>query len=201
MAVAKSIMGSPTWVNRLPDDYWYFDLTNKKPLGLVMGSGGYWREGRKLTLKLLNKLDFFRLENMEKFISFEVREAEKEFFGAMEENGGEFAVMTVHHKFEIYTLNTVYQVIMGKRFEDGDPIVEKLLSAMNAANQDLNLGASHLDAIPWLRHIPFLNFNTSLKELLRFCQEYFQVRRTKFDLHFHGCIFIQVFYKMLCRKS
>ena len=112
---------------------------------------------------------------MENFISFEAVQIEKEFSGAIQASGGEEAVMTVHRMFEIYTLNVVLQVIMGKRFERGDPTIKSLLSALHAANRDFNLGTGILDFFPWLRHLPGLQFNQTTQHCLKALHGYFQV--------------------------
>lgn len=172
-------MNSSKWISRLPENHYLYSSHFNKPLGLLFGNGQWWKEARKLTLKLLHQLDFFRLENMERFITFEINQVKNGLDEKIKESaagtGGE-AVIRVHQMFEVHTLNIVYQVIMGKRFEDDDPIVEKILSTMNAANRDFNIGTSVLEIMPWLRLVPGLKtYMNTYDAASQVCYDYFKV--------------------------
>ena len=171
-------MNSSKWANRLPENHYFYRSTFNKSLGLLFGNGEWWKESRKLTLKLLHQMDFFRMENLERFITLEIDQV-KSFLDEKINEGvtnHEEAVICVHNMFELHTLNIVYQVIMGKRFESSDPFVEKLLSTMNEANRNFNLGSSVLEIMPWLMYVPGLKtYMNSLKVTSQVCYDYFKV--------------------------
>ena len=172
-------MSSSAWINRLPQQHYIYDASFERPLGLLAGAGNDWKEARKLTLKLLHQLDFFKPKHFEKFITYEVTQVEQGLRRKMEENGGRELTLCPHQMFEIHTLNIVYQVIMKKRFEHGDPVAEEILRTLNEANRQFNVGTSIVDVFPWLRHVPGLTFMDSLTKASDVCYDYFRVCHTK----------------------
>ena len=176
ISVARSIMSPSTWANRFPQDHYYPDLLDGKPFGLFFGNDGYWKEGRKLVLRLLQRFGFFREDTMEKIVQFEVKELlEKQFFGKIP-SGQAAVVLPMHRVFQNYTLNVVFQVLLGKRFEPEDPTLQRMLSAMNSFNESFNIGMGLVDLFPWLRHVPFLLFHRKLVKFNSFFKEYCQVK-------------------------
>ena len=168
-------MSSSDWINRLSQNHYLYDASFNKPIGLLFSNGSDWKEARKLTLKLLHQLDFFRPKHFEKFITYEVNQVEQGLRKRIEENGGQEVTLCPHQMFEIHTLNIVYQVIMKKRFEHGDPFAEELLRTLNEANREFNAGSSILDVFPWFRHIPGLTFLDLWKRASIVCYDYFRV--------------------------
>ena len=174
-------MSSSAWANKLPQDHYLYDLLDGKSFGLFFGNGGYWKESRKLVLRLLHQFGFFWEEIMEKIVQFELRELlQKEFFAKIEGRQAA-AVLPMHHMFQVYTLNVVVQVLLGNRFQPEDPTLQRMLSAIKSFNESFNPGMGLLDLFPWLRHIPFLRFHRNLVEFNNFFKEYCQVKGNSFS--------------------
>ena len=177
LSAAKPIMSSSAWENRFPKDHYSHDFLDGEPLGILFSNGGYWKQGRKLVLRLFQRFGFYREERVEKIAQFEARELlETEFLGKIRQQGGETAVLTMHHIFQIYALNVVYQVLAQRRLKREEPKVHTYVSLMNAFNENHNVGASLLDLFPWLRHLPFLRFHRHMAEFSLFSKEYFEVK-------------------------
>ena len=174
--LAKRLMSSSDWVNKYWDSHYLYTASFHKPIGLLFSNGQHWKEARKLTVKLLHQLDFYKPSRMEEFISFEMAEVEQVLTENISENGGQ-VTFSPHQMFERSALNIVCQVIMGKRFDREDPVAEKILSTANAANRQFNPGCSVLDVIPWLRHVPGLTFIDSFKRASNVVYDYFSVSR------------------------
>ena len=170
-------MSSSAWINRVPPNHYLHEGSFKKPLGLLFGNGNDWKEVRKLASKLLHELDFFKPKHLEKFIVYEISQVEKELKTRIEKNGGNEVTLCPHQMFEIHTLNIVYQVMMKKRFEHGDPVAEEILRTANEANRQFNLGTSIVDVFPWLRHIPGLTFADAAHRAANACYNYFTVSK------------------------
>ena len=179
LKTAKEIMGSAAWINRVPPTYYLNGASFKKPLGLVFGTGNDWKEVRKLASKLLHELDFFKPKHLEKLILYEIAQVEQELKVRIEKSGGCQVSLCPHTMFEIHTLNIVYQVMMKKRFEHGDPVAEEILRTANEANRQFNAGTSILDVFPWLRRIPGLTFMDAVKRASDVCYSYFTVTHQK----------------------
>ena len=174
LAVAKRIMSSSGWSDRFRNDHYVYSWSFGKPLGLLFGNGGYWQEARKLTMKLFHQLDFYRHENVENFINFELKDLEEEMVRAVKDGGGK-ATMSILNKFEVSALNVVYQVMMGKRFERNDPVAKKIISLLHSGNRVLNLGTSILEIFPWLLRFPFPKTMGQFTTANDFLQYYFKV--------------------------
>ena len=169
ISMEKSIMSSSAWPNRFPQDHYFHDLLDREPFGLFFGNGGYWKESRKLVLRLLHQFDFFREEIMEKIAQFEARKLlEKELFRKIAGSRAATVVLPVHRVFLFYTLNVVFQVLHRKRILQEDPNLQRTLSAINSFNESFSLGMDLLDVFPWLIHVPFLRFHRNLVELNSF---------------------------------
>ena len=175
LEISKRIMNSSAWSNRFPSNYFFHKKPFLKPNGVLFGNGSSWKEARKLTMKLLHQMDFYRRENIENFINFELKDFEDEMLQSVKDGGGS-ATMTMHHKFEVYALNIVYQVILGLRFHRDDPVAKKMMTLINAANRELNLGTSVLDVFPWLVRVPFVKIMTNVTNANNFMHDYFKVR-------------------------
>ena len=173
-------MSSPSWINRVPLNFYTHDASFGKPLGLLIGGDNDWKEARKLTTKLLHQLDFFKPKHLEEFVTHEIAQVEQELRTRIEKSGGKEVTLCPHQMFEIHALNIVYQVMMKKRFEHGDPVAEEILRTANEANRQFNLGSSILDVFPWLRHIPGLTFMDSVKRASDVCYNYFTVSNGNF---------------------
>ena len=119
---------------------------------------------------------------MDKIVQSEARELlEKEIFRKIRQQGGEAAVVPMNRLFQIYTLNVVFRVILGKRFEQGDPTIQSLMSTLNAVNEKFNGGTTLLDFLPWLRHLPFLRFYRDMVKFNHLFKEYCQVNGKSLD--------------------
>ena len=180
LKTAKEIMSSPDWINRFSPNHYLLDANFKKPLGLIWGGGNDWKQVRKLSSKLLHELDFFKPKYLENFIVYEVSQLEKALKTRIEKNGGYEVTLCPHNIFEIHTLNIVYQVMMKKRFEHGDPVAEEILASINEGNRQFNVGSSIVDVFPWLRHIPGLTFMDAVKRASDVCYNYFTVSNSNF---------------------
>ena len=174
---AKEIMKAAGWANRFPDGYYVFDICFKKPLGLFFGSGKDWKEARRITIKFLHNLQFFKQDHMESLISYEAAELEQRIVQKIEGSGQGCVTICPPEEidFRLHTLNVLLHVIVSKRFEHGDPRAENFLKLMDRAHEESHFGTSVLDFVPWLRYIPDLTFMDHWKRASEACFGIFQV--------------------------
>ena len=175
--VAKQVMKAPGWTNRFPDGHYIFDLSFKKPLGLLFGNGKDWKEARRITMKLLHNLQFFKQNYTESLVSYEAAEFERRLIENMGKNGQGFVTICPPKDtdFGFHSLNVLLHLIMSKRFEYGDPVVEDLLHLFDRSGRLTNIGTTAVDFFPWLRHIPGLTFMDALKRSSDACYNLFRV--------------------------
>ena len=171
-------MASSNWEVRAPAVWHSHNLLEKKPVGLILGNGGYWKEGRKVTLRLLHRFGFFQVENAEKIVQREFRELlEKGILSKI--NSEAPAVVRVQYTFQIHMLNIVYQAVLGKRFEPDNSTALQLCSFLNDFNAENNASIFPLTVLPWLKHLPFFTFHQSFVKLNRFFKDWFHVNPEK----------------------
>ena len=174
LELSKRIMSSSAWSDRFRSNYYIHTWSFGKPLGLFFGGGSYWKEARKLTVKLFQQLDVYKQENLENFINFEVGDLEGEILDAVKHGGGR-ATVTMYEKCQLHTLNVVIQVILGKRFSRDDPTATKMTSLIQAGNRQINLGTSILEIFPWLLRLPFLRFMKDFDSMIACVHEFLKV--------------------------
>ena len=178
LELSKKIMTCPRWANRFPQNHYMYTTTFGKTIGLLFGNGMRWKEARRLTLKLLHQLEFFKPTKMESFIMPEIVEIVEllgEKVDAVEQAGDPYC-FSPHQMFEVATLNVVCQVIMERRFHHSDPQVQQMLEEMNVANREFSAAYTVLEAFPWLKHIPPLTFLGSAKRFSNLMYDFFKVR-------------------------
>ena len=174
LELAKKMMLSPTWANRFSDDHYLRESSWNKPIGLVFGNGEYWRQSRRFVIKVLHELDFYRVENLEKSISYEVNQLESLVLKQMDCK--DHAILAPGELFHFPTANIVFQVILGQRFEPDNAKIHELLQCFKVANREFSAGSSVLEVFPWLGRIPGLTYLDSHKKFTQEFTDFFRVR-------------------------
>ena len=170
-------MSSPIWANRFSDDHSLRKATFDKPIGLVMANGEDWRQSRRFVFKILHELDFYRVENLEKLISFELQQLESSILKRMGSQG--HVILSPAELFNFPAVNIVFQVILGQRFEPSNAAIQALLRTFEVANREFNAGSSILEVFPWLGLIPGLTYLDSYKRFQREFTDFFRVKTLK----------------------
>ena len=179
MDVCKKVMTCSHWANRFPHNHYMFTTTFDKDIGILFGNGSRWKEARRLTLRLLHQLNFFKPNKMELFIMPEIEEIVDMLGQKVDPAAGAGAepyIFSPHQMFEVGTLNVVCQVIMERRFDHSDPQVIHILDEMNRANREFSAAYTILEFFPWLKHIPRLTFLGSAQRFSNLLYDFFRVR-------------------------
>ena len=177
--LCKKILSSPLWPNRLYDNHYINTCNFGKPLGLLTGNGEHFKHARALTVKLLHQQGFFNRAKMENYVAFEMAELESKLSRCIEDSYGEITFCP-HHMLEVSTLNVVWRILVGKRFErDDDPVLHEMLCLMNEANKNFTVLYTVLEVIPGLKYFPKL---TSLVYIQSFCNYFYRVLRVSSSL-------------------
>ena len=169
-------MGSSSlWPNRLFENHYMHTASFNKPLGLLFGTGEYYKRANRLTLKLLHQFGFFKPSRMESFIVYEVSELESKLQKNIDENGGVEYTFSTHGMFQIATLNTVWFLIAGTRFSYDDPAAHEMLGSWNVANREQSIGFTILEILPFLKYFPGLTFLKSTQRMSNIMYGHFRV--------------------------
>ena len=148
---------SPRWASRFPQNHYLHTTTFDKSIGLLFGNGQRWKEARRVTLKLLHQLDFFRPAKLESFVVPEIVEIVKTLGEKVDcaNEAGSTHYFSPHQMFQVAALNVVCQLVMGRRFHHTDKEAVWILEQLSRSNLEFT---ASLEVFPWLKHFPFLTF-------------------------------------------
>lgn len=147
LEVAKKILNSSSWPDRVTSNYFMHLIAYNKPLGLIFGCGETYRKTKKLAVRLLHQLDFFKTDKIEKFSSLEISELCDKLEKKIVEKGANNSLVVKPHKlFQAHALSIIWQVIVGTRFDSKNPILNNFLKMVMDGAKKYTSGHTGSDA-------------------------------------------------------
>ncbi|ODM94784.1 Methyl farnesoate epoxidase [Orchesella cincta] len=159
---------------------WMQERTFQKRLGIIFGVyPDPWQAVRSYCLRSLREFGYGKRSRMHSAIQDELTEVVYELKESIKENNGIHYFDTC---FTISTLNVLWSMLAGRRYEHSDPNLLKLLKIMRKMMESCNFGNSFLLAYPqWKDWFPDWTGMTlqrnCFKEMNGFCQDFIDERR------------------------
>ncbi|CAH2007037.1 unnamed protein product [Acanthoscelides obtectus] len=138
----EDLIGRP---NRKPDTYRSWG----KRLGIVMTDGDFWSEQRRFLVRHLREFGF-GTNNMSTLLEEESQELVKYLLN--ETNGGE-GVVSVPSLFSTPILNTLWRMLVGVRYDSGDPQLAKLHGILADMFKHMSMVGKLFVSFPILRYL------------------------------------------------
>lgn len=144
----------------------FYDRSFGKRLGVFFSDGPFWVEQRRFTLRHLRDFGFGK-RSMEEFIMEEIEDTIKEIT--------QKEIVQVTGLFSIATLNVLWRMIAGARYERDDAELLLLLEKLRYQFRSGNPGGGIFGLLPILTKIfPVLSGYTKMLSILSDLQEFFR---------------------------
>ncbi|CAL8121420.1 unnamed protein product [Orchesella dallaii] len=132
---------------------WISERTLSKRLGVVFAeSPSPWQELRRFSLRSLREFGFGKKNGMHAIIHAEIEEIISDLKSKIGENNG---IITFDEYFSISTLNLVWSMLAGTRYEHSNPKLLKLTNVVKEFFLSTNTGNNVLLAFPeWRNWFP-----------------------------------------------
>ncbi|CAL8124694.1 unnamed protein product [Orchesella dallaii] len=160
---------------------WMQERTFHKQLGIIFGKyPDPWQEMRRFSIRTLRDFGYGKRNKMLSVIHDELTDIVYELKTSINENNGIHNFDSCY--FTISTLNVLWSMLAGVRYEHRDPKLLRILKVMQEMMESCNFGNSFLLAYPqWKDWFPNWTGMTlqrnCFKEMNGFCQEFIEERR------------------------
>jgi len=123
-----------------------------KPLGVIFPAGPLWREQRKFMARALRDLGAAgRAASLDEHVNEEAERCASRLL-ATAATSTDDRVENVQDAFNVPCLNVIWRLVCGRRFEEDDPQVAKLIDCLEAFTMEKAIGP--IAGIKALKYIP-----------------------------------------------
>ncbi|ODM94255.1 Methyl farnesoate epoxidase [Orchesella cincta] len=152
---------------------WFAERTFNKRLGVIFGQYPEpWQELRRTCLKSLRDFGFGKKARMHSVIQSELTDIVYELRKYVKENNG---IQNFDCYFTLTTLNVLWSMLAGTRYEHSDPKLLRLIKVMRDMMTSANLGNSILLAYPeWRDWFPDYTGQTLQRSVFKEMNGFFQ---------------------------
>ncbi|CAL8121418.1 unnamed protein product [Orchesella dallaii] len=170
--VMEEYLVKPEFSDRFYND-WMQERTFQKQLGIIFSHYlSPWQELRRFSLRTLRDFGFGKRNKMHPIIQAELEEVMTNIKTKIKEDNG---IITFDGYFSISTLNLMWSMLAGARYEHSDPKLLKLTQVIKDFLASNNVTTNVLFAFPEWRHwFPDLTGMTAQRKCFKETNDFFQ---------------------------
>ncbi|KAJ0176310.1 hypothetical protein K1T71_008484 [Dendrolimus kikuchii] len=193
------------FIDGRPRGIFYQTRTSEERRGVTLTDGEFWKEQRRFLVRHLKDFGFGRSGMNETAIS-EGKHMVKDVLKMINDSGQNSVILEMHNFFSVYTLNTLWSMMAGKRYDANDPNMKVLKDLLFDLFATIDMVGAIFSYFPILSVITptlsgYKDFVEIHRRIIKFLQEEIARHKETFEPENENKDFMDAYLRVLTEKG